>query len=241
MATTPRNRDQTTERILKAVGVLLSRSGFRALGVNAIAREAGVDKVLIYRYFGGLPKLLEAFADRGDFWPSDAELLPPGSSADPDPKALALRASRALGLLAQALRSRPETQAILVWELFERNELTDALATARERQGLRILGTLPSLPHVDVPAVAAILSAGITQLVLRARTADRYNGIDLRSDVGWARIESAGQWLVESLFEIAPPKTPAQAPPKARRANAPIAKRCERGAAPKRGAKPGRA
>jgi hypothetical protein len=59
-AAAPRSRDRaaTEERILAAVGQVLARDGFGAIGVNAIAREAGVDKVLIYRYFGGLPELL---------------------------------------------------------------------------------------------------------------------------------------------------------------------------------------
>ena len=56
----PRRRDRaaTEERILTAVGEVLARDGFAAIGVNAIAKQAGVDKVLIYRYFGGLPELL---------------------------------------------------------------------------------------------------------------------------------------------------------------------------------------
>jgi AcrR family transcriptional regulator len=54
----PRDRAATEERILTAVGEVLARDGFAAIGVNAIARQAGVDKVLIYRYFGGLPELL---------------------------------------------------------------------------------------------------------------------------------------------------------------------------------------
>ena len=69
-----KDREQTRARILQAVGRLLAESGFRELGVNAIAREAGVDKVLIYRYFGGMPELLRTFAEEGDFWPQLSEL-----------------------------------------------------------------------------------------------------------------------------------------------------------------------
>ena len=55
-----RNRDETSARLLAAVGEVLARDGFAALGVNAVAKQAGVDKVLIYRYFGGLPELIQA-------------------------------------------------------------------------------------------------------------------------------------------------------------------------------------
>ena len=45
-----RDKEETKARILAAVGKLLAASGFRQLGINAIAREAQVDKVLIYQY-----------------------------------------------------------------------------------------------------------------------------------------------------------------------------------------------
>ena len=70
------------------MGRLLARKGSRSLGINAIAREAQVDKVLIYRYFGGLNQLYEAFAREGRTFPSLEEMtegrlgeirnLPPG-------------------------------------------------------------------------------------------------------------------------------------------------------------------
>ena len=56
---------------LGAVGDVLARDGFTAIGVNAIAKQAGVDKVLIYRYFGGLPELLQTWGASGRFWSED--------------------------------------------------------------------------------------------------------------------------------------------------------------------------
>ena len=64
------------------------------VGVNAIAREAGVDKVLIYRYFGGLPELLRQWGASGRFWPSVDELL--GDDAERDARAAGGRALRAV-------------------------------------------------------------------------------------------------------------------------------------------------
>lgn len=39
----PRDRAATEERILAALGLVLARDGFATIGVNAVAREAGVD------------------------------------------------------------------------------------------------------------------------------------------------------------------------------------------------------
>jgi hypothetical protein len=48
-----------------------------------VAREAGVDKVLIYRYFGGVDELLGAFGQSGDFWPSVAQVIGDDPSGPP--------------------------------------------------------------------------------------------------------------------------------------------------------------
>src|SRR5512146_1311761 len=64
-----RGSTETKERIVQAAGRLLARDGYRAMGVNAIAEEAGADKVLIYRYFGGLPGLLGTLARAHPLWP----------------------------------------------------------------------------------------------------------------------------------------------------------------------------
>jgi AcrR family transcriptional regulator len=188
-----RDRAETEKQLLSAVGRLLETSGFEDVGVNAIAREAGVDKVLIYRYFGKMPDLLRAFALRGEHWPTDAELL--GDHPPADPVALA---AHVLVRFGRAIRSRPETQSILRHELSEKNPLTDALADAREEQAVR-LQTLIGDIGIDAPAVGALLAAGLTYLSLRANTADAYNGVNLRSPEGWERLERAVTLIVSTL------------------------------------------
>src|SRR6266568_4701983 len=151
----PRNSEATQERILKSVGRLLARSGFLGFGVNAVAREARVDKVLIYRYFGGLPQLLEAFADRGDFWPTAAEAVPLPPEATSRWSSAEWGAALLRGLL-RGLRARPTTQEVLRWELAASNELTEKLAEVRERRGLEMLRRIAPdpKPQADLPAVA---------------------------------------------------------------------------------------
>ncbi len=191
-----RDRKRTTGQILEAVGRVLAEHGFEGLGVNAIAREASVDKVLVYRYFGGLPGLLEAFAAHGDHWPSADEVA---GAASPDHIVGPAELGEGLVRFARALRKRPETQAILRWELHEHNELVDALAAARERMGLALLERIDAPKGLDVAAVTSVLAAGLTYLVLRAKTADAYNGIDLRSKAGWERLEDAVRAMVTAV------------------------------------------
>lgn len=76
----PRNRQLTQKRIQEAALALLHREGFEAWGVNRIAREAGIDKVLLYRYFGSLEGLLQKIVDETSFWPVPDDL--PDHSAE---------------------------------------------------------------------------------------------------------------------------------------------------------------
>ncbi len=197
-----RDRAQTEQSILDAVGRILAREGFRRIGINAVAREAGVDKVLIYRYFGGLPQVLRAFGDRGGFWPTAEELL--GRYARGFRREELPRAVETLLLNHfRLLRSRPVTQAVMRWELLERNELTAILAEARERQGLRLLELLREyggLGERDIAAAAALIHEGISYLVLRAETADGYLGVDIRAEKGAGQLETAVRELVTLLF-----------------------------------------
>ena len=110
-----RDRHATEARLMKAIETLLTREGFSALGVNSVAREAGVDKVLIYRYFDGMPGLLSAFAHSGAFWPSVEEILGEGSF-DLSKMPVADRWSTGLVRYARALRRRPVVREVLAWE-----------------------------------------------------------------------------------------------------------------------------
>ncbi len=71
----PRNRQLTRDRIRDAALRILQSKGFAGWGVNVIAREAGVDKVLLYRYFGSLEGLLESLYRETLLWP-DPQSLP---------------------------------------------------------------------------------------------------------------------------------------------------------------------
>jgi AcrR family transcriptional regulator len=197
-----RNREETRKKILAALGRLLARKGSRGLGINAIAREAEVDKVLIYRYFGGLGQLYRAFAREGDTFPSLEEMagdrLPELPSLPP-----AEAAKRLLLGFGRVIRKRPVTREMMRWELQERNEFTDALAKERERQSRQWLELAPNLNGADLPAVSSILAAGQVFLILRSKTAATYNGIDLHSDSGWKRIENAVALLSDLFFQHA--------------------------------------
>jgi len=188
-----RDREATKTRILGAVGVVLARDGFGAVGVNAIAKEAGVDKVLIYRYFGGLPELLREWGASGRFWPRVAELL----GADPEafhrldaPE----RYARFFEHFIDALRERPLTLEILAAEIVERNDLTAILESEREAWGEEASRLLAAGEFARRPALRGLtllLVAGVQYLLVRSRKIRIFGGVDLKKDAGWDELKAS--------------------------------------------------
>ncbi|MBD2463659.1 TetR/AcrR family transcriptional regulator [Oscillatoria sp. FACHB-1407] len=195
-----RDKEETKAKILTAVGKLLAESGFRQLGVNAIAREAGVDKVLIYRYFENLPTLLKTFGQEGDYWLTVEELV--GDESSIQAESLDEWMDILLVRFMQDLQQRTITQEILRWELLEGNELTQELAQVRDQMAIASLQFLsqkhPFPPDRDIPAISAILIAGIVYLVLRAKVNPTFLGLDFSSASGWQRVEAAIASLVQA-------------------------------------------
>jgi AcrR family transcriptional regulator len=207
-----RDREATERRILDAAGRVLARDGFRGLGVNAVAREAGVDKVLIYRYFGGIEALLDTWGRKvlgaGEPQPVADPATPPASADD--------RAAEALIGFARASRRNPQALEVMRWELVEDNALTRRLADLRESAGqadLARIGVDQELARaVDLPALAAVLSAGLLHIALRARTAPQWLGIPIRTKQGWERLEHAAATLVRNTLSGAGPGRPVKRP-----------------------------
>ena len=197
----PRDRAATEVLLIKAVGRLLARKGFKAFGVNAVAREAGVDKVLIYRYFGGLPGLMTAFGQDSDFWPAPHEL----AGGDPEhfrALPLAERMSALARNYLEAIRSRPVTQEIMAWELVERNQLTEELDALRENRMMRFFEAfMPEADrHPDFLAIGALVGAAINYLVTRSRHTRYFSGVDLEGDSGWQSLLAAIDHLSQQMF-----------------------------------------
>ncbi len=199
-----KDKDRTIGKLLEAVEVILKRDGFEAIGVNAVAREAGVSKILIYRYFGGMEGLLETYAGSRNFWPAQQAEMEQiyGSHKDTD---MADIASALMKHFLRELRKRPATQEVLRWELSHNNEITEAFAETREKQGMEMIEIFAKEKglenRLDIKALSAVLSAGISYLILRSRTSHVFLGIPIREDEGWERIEKTVDMIMNKVFK----------------------------------------
>jgi AcrR family transcriptional regulator len=188
-------------RILDAIGRIVVRDGLAAVGINVLAREAGCDKVLIYRYFGDLEGVYKAFASRSDFWWTVADLtdgIGPETHSTADAIKLLLRRS------AAAVRARPVTLAVLAAEPVERTPLFVALESLREKRALELarwFGERFVLPQrVDVAAITLLLGVGLNYLAVRARKIRVMSGVAIKTEKDWERIFDAVDALVDGVL-----------------------------------------
>jgi AcrR family transcriptional regulator len=188
-----RAKDETKMRIIDAVGEQLAKTGFRNLGVNSIARTAGVDKVLIYRYFGGLPELLKAYSQEGNYWPTSQELI----GDDPDSVPANSAAEWLIYILTKVqieIRQRPITKEILRWEIVDHNELTHEFANIRSRVALECITFInqrhPLPPDFDTLAFATVILSAVIYVVLRTDNNSNYLGMDFSKPDAWERINT---------------------------------------------------
>lgn len=196
-----KDRAATEKSIFNAAKTLLAEEGFQGFGVNAVARRAGCDKQLIYRYFGGLEGLVEAIgADLGtwvkDRIPEDTGgmfLLTYGDLME----RLAL-------LFMDALRDDPLVCKIIAWEVSENTpqvkSLADARAKALAKWLERMRGSLAAPKGVDTAPINAVLFAAIQHLVISAAASGQFAGVSLKTSKDWEKIGVAVKRLVRGVY-----------------------------------------
>jgi AcrR family transcriptional regulator len=196
-----RNRDATEKAILASAKQVLAEEGFQSFGINAIARQAGCDKQLIYRYFGGLDGLAEAIG--ADLANELTDELKPYANQPPPQTYGALMKRLALGLL-DLQRGNRLMQQINAWEAAAPSPLAAKMIAARsKRMGVwmfEMRGSLKPPEGVDAPALNAIIIAAIQQLVVSGAATGVFSGLPLDSEDDWARVRAALSALVEAVY-----------------------------------------
>ena len=196
-----RDSQETRERLIEAVGRVLAREGFQSVGVNSVAREAGVDKVLIYRYFDGLKGLVAAFCQREGFWPSPLELMGGDRDAFARMPYAQQLAEGAVNYL-RAILARPLAQEVMAWRFLAQSELTDAFDSIRMasiEELIRSLNVPAGEDAIDYQALQAIVAAAINHLGTSSRKLGAFSVLGLQDESGWPRIEGMIRRMVYAV------------------------------------------
>jgi AcrR family transcriptional regulator len=186
--------------ILAAARDQLAEGGFQAFGVNTVARRAGCDKQLIYRYYGGLEGLVDAIGRDLANW-VDESLKPDGRVP---PQSYRELMQRLLLAFIEALRSNLLVQKIAAWEIAEPSPLVARLAAARSMALASWLarqrGALEPPAGVDAPAINAFLIAAAQHLVLSSTSSGAFAGVPLQTESDWSRITNVITKMIDDSY-----------------------------------------
>lgn len=191
---------QTEKNIIDAVSSIILTEGFSRLGINRIAREAGCDKVLIYRYFGGFEGLIASWAKENDYYSFAIDTFKEKINSSADMRSVA---KEVLVQQLRFIRKSRMMQELILWEL-SGNATFDYIRETREKNGHQIqqmierkLGVTDSNARYYI----TILMAAINYLVLFSRISDMYNGVDFSSEDTWPKIESTICNYIDMMFD----------------------------------------
>lgn len=186
----PRGRSGTEAAIVGAAQRILMRADWSAINVQSLAAEAGVDRKLIYRYFGNADGVVARLAQALDVWLAQTLDAAPPSTAD----SYRDFARETLKTYLAALRANPLILKLMARELAQDTPALRAMETRRaEVLQAWIRARRPRLrtpPGGDPAALMAVLMAAVQSLALSAAARGQAGAFPLDA-AGWARIETA--------------------------------------------------
>lgn len=179
-----KNRELTEKKILDAVQKVLIDEGATNLGVNSIARKAGVSKVLIYRYFESYENLIYKYININNPFPLLKENTIEFIKLN-DPKIPEV-VNFFFSSLIDYIFDNPGFKEILIWELAFSNEITKEIARRREDSAQEIISFMKSKFPDNIDSnfngITSIITGGIFYLVSRSKTVDSFSGINIKED-----------------------------------------------------------
>lgn len=180
-------REATKTALIQAFEQIAAEQGVSALGVNAVAKRAGVSKPLIYKYFGGFEGLVTAWAAQSKIWGSDEDVFADlAHNRDADPIALI---RNYLTRSASELRKKPVALQIMAQALMGDSDLTAGLDAAKQDSGQHHDALYEEGGVFDDPDMSALLLvmyAASQYLALRSLNQSNFNGIPLDTEQGWS-------------------------------------------------------
>lgn len=192
-----RDREATEKRLLDTISKMIAEDGFEKIGINAIATQSNVSKILIYRYFGSVEGLMAAYIKQYDFW-LNFPLEYPNSEELP------LFVKRMFQGQIEQLRNNPTLKRLYRWELSCNNDMIVKLREQREKVGVNLVKKVSELtghPQNEIAVMASLLTASITYLVMLEDFCPIYNGIPLNENSGWEQINEGIELFINKVFQ----------------------------------------
>ena len=189
-------------QLIEAVSTIIAEEGFSKIGINKIARTAGCDKVLIYRYFGNLDGLITAWAKKHDFYIQAYDTF---INRMETVNRTNLKEITKEVLLAQLHFTKGDKmyQELLLWELSGGLKFK-AIRDLREENGHKLQKMLEQkadIVDLNISMYITLLIASINYMVLSTLEYPKLNGIDFSNDTSWGIYENTLCDYIDMLFE----------------------------------------
>ncbi|WDF77116.1 TetR/AcrR family transcriptional regulator [Mucilaginibacter sp. KACC 22773] len=199
-----RNRELTKRKLIDAVGEIFRKEGHTGLGVNKVAKQAGVTKKLIYDYFErDFDNLVEAYILETDYWMAFAdrvqELIDQRSYNDNQK------------LITDILQNQfryffldKQMQKLILWEVSTNSPLMRSIHNARESMGQKLFELTDqhfANSGVNFRAVSALLVGGIYYTILHTRfNGGVFSDIDIATEEGRNEMLKAIEMIVSWAY-----------------------------------------
>ena len=201
-----REKSRTMEKLVEAVGTVILQHGYPGLTVANVGKAAGVDRKLIYTYFGSLDKLIETYITQKDYWKSKATGDIEGLLVNPETIGRAQVNALIQGQF-DTVFDNEALQKIIHWEIGEKNQMLQELAASREELGelvFKIIDVDFEGTSIDLRAILALQISGIYYLCLHAKSnGSTFCGIDINLPDGKQRISAALKRIIGMAYDYA--------------------------------------
>lgn len=196
----PHNRALTEQRLLDAVAKIVAEEGMDHVRINRVAVQAGVNKILIYRYFGGIEGLRNAYLSQS----KPIITLPPLNIE-------ALR-NRPLDVIFETfcdytleeyrlLRQNPQAMAVLRASLLNGDDLSNALTRTKTHDFQTLVDGLAEMVGTRYGrSFSALIHSALTLLALQSQQKRVAFGFDLSAETAWEDIEITLRHLFRGAY-----------------------------------------
>ncbi|PUB32908.1 TetR family transcriptional regulator [Elizabethkingia sp. YR214] len=198
-----RNKEKTKQKLLNAVGKILATKGYSELKVSKIATVAGLDKKLIYSYFGSTDKLIDEYIKSQDFWANvdDQEIMTSGFSDGGQEITTNMILKQ-----YETLAKNKEYQKIILWGISETRPSLRKLADDREAVGNplldQVIDPLFKEQSKEYRAILAMLVAGTYYLNLHFTVnGSTFCGLDFNKEEDAKILKDAIATIIDDQYK----------------------------------------
>jgi AcrR family transcriptional regulator len=191
-----RTKKEIEDAIWNTLQKLVIQKGFNNLTLTGLAKEAGVNPLVIYNRFSNLDDLFEKYIRKYDYWLNDLVTIDPKKTPKENLKNLLVN-------LIKELYSNEVMQRVLLWEMNDTNRITRKMAQSRETDSnylLNYFNTKLGNENINFNMVLALFTSGVYYLILH-RKISTFSTIDFTTKEAKEEMIKTIEKIIDLVYE----------------------------------------